>query len=163
MTLTFDSDLRHIYDWNIVNCDVKQPIQLNNSTKIYRVHPPVIVNILPSLIKRHTMVKFLSGVQGQSVTDTLTHGRTEPQQHYFIPFATRCAGIIKFGWQIWEWSGKNKFLRNVSYSVILILSKFSYTTFINLITWKLTPYVSNFRSDRLEWDWKHNKMLHQQP
>ena len=20
---------RHIYDWNIVNCDVKQPIQLN--------------------------------------------------------------------------------------------------------------------------------------
>ena len=23
----------HIYDWNIVNCDVKQPIQLNNSTQ----------------------------------------------------------------------------------------------------------------------------------
>ena len=22
---------RHIYDWNIVNCDVKQPIQLNSS------------------------------------------------------------------------------------------------------------------------------------
>ena len=21
---------RHIYDWNIVNCDVKQPIQLNS-------------------------------------------------------------------------------------------------------------------------------------
>ena len=25
---------RHIYDWNIVNCDVKQPIQLNNKLKI---------------------------------------------------------------------------------------------------------------------------------
>ena len=22
---------RHIYDWNIVNCDVKQPIQLNST------------------------------------------------------------------------------------------------------------------------------------
>ena len=27
---------RHIYDWNIVNCDVKQPIQLN-STAVWNV------------------------------------------------------------------------------------------------------------------------------
>ena len=26
---------RHIYDWNIVNCDVKQTIQLHNSTRIH--------------------------------------------------------------------------------------------------------------------------------
>ena len=24
---------RHIYDWNIVNCDVKQPIQLNSTQR----------------------------------------------------------------------------------------------------------------------------------
>ena len=25
---------RHIYDWNIVNCDVKQPIQLNSTEEV---------------------------------------------------------------------------------------------------------------------------------
>ena len=32
-TVFFDPTFfsRHIYDWNIVNCDVKQPIQLNDS------------------------------------------------------------------------------------------------------------------------------------
>ena len=28
-------------------------------------------------------------------TEPRTHGRTEPQQRYYIPTATRCAGIIK--------------------------------------------------------------------
>ena len=27
-------------------------------------------------------------------TEPRTHGRTEPQQRYYIPTATRCAGII---------------------------------------------------------------------
>ena len=28
---------RHIYDWNIVNCDVKQPIQLNSTQLIANI------------------------------------------------------------------------------------------------------------------------------
>ena len=28
-------------------------------------------------------------------TEPRTHGRTEPQQRYYIPTATRCAGITK--------------------------------------------------------------------
>ena len=48
-------------------------------------------------MKRHTTVQFLSCSQGQSVTDTHTHthARTKPQQRYYIPSATRCAGIIR--------------------------------------------------------------------
>ena len=44
---------RHIYDWNIVNCDVKQPIQLNS---FYRIPNIFMENARePRLKTRHTM------------------------------------------------------------------------------------------------------------
>ena len=37
---------RHIYDWNIVNCDVKQQIQLN-SIRLYRVLILFLYEVVP--------------------------------------------------------------------------------------------------------------------
>ena len=52
---------------------------------------------LPSLMNKHTMVKFLSYSQGKAWrTHAHTDRRTEPQQRYNIPFATRCTGIKMF-------------------------------------------------------------------
>ena len=51
---------------------------------------------LPSLTKKYATVLSLSCSQGPCTdgrTDGTTHGRTEPQQRYYIPTATRCAGI----------------------------------------------------------------------
>ena len=48
---------------------------------------------LPSLTKKHATVQSLSCSQGPW-TDARTDAHTEPQQRYYIPTATRCAGII---------------------------------------------------------------------
>ena len=45
-------------------------------------------------------------------TEPRTHGRTEPQQRYYIPTATRCAGIKRAA-RVGAWTGTLKTLRNV--------------------------------------------------
>ena len=51
---------------------------------------------LPSLTKKHATVQSLSCSQGPC-PDAHTRTRTEPQQRYYIPVATRCAGIALRG------------------------------------------------------------------
>ena len=53
---------------------------------------------LPSLTKKYVTVSSLSCSQGLRTdgrNHTLTDGRTEPQQRYYIPTTTRCAGTMK--------------------------------------------------------------------
>ena len=50
---------------------------------------------LPNLTNKHATVQSLSCSQGPCPeARTHTHTRTEPQQRYYIPIATRCAGIM---------------------------------------------------------------------
>ena len=69
------------------------------TSKINRVHPLIMVNMSAKFDKenmqrfsRYHVHKVHGRTHGQ--THTHTHARTVPQQRYYIPTATRCAGII---------------------------------------------------------------------
>ena len=113
--------LPHIYDWYIVDCDVKQQKNITTqsvasprlhklisiylhcdldlwplTSKINRVHPLIMVNMYAKFDKEicNGLVSIVFTRSTHGRTEPRTHGRTEPQQRYYIPTATRCAGII---------------------------------------------------------------------
>ena len=49
---------RHIYDWNIVNCDVKQPIQLNSTKPVHVTYTMLGYVSLTHLVQRITKERF---------------------------------------------------------------------------------------------------------
>ena len=65
------------------------------TSKINRVHPLIMVNMYAKFDKEIcngvVSIVFTRSTHGR--TEPRTHGRTEPQQRYYIPTATRCAGI----------------------------------------------------------------------
>ena len=66
------------------------------TSKINRVHPLIMVNMSAKFDKEicNGLVSIVFTRSTHGRTEPRTHGRTEPQQRYYIPTATRCAGII---------------------------------------------------------------------
>ena len=68
------------------------------TSKINRVHPVIMVNMSAKLDKETCngsfSIVFTTSMPGRTDAHTHTHTLTEPQQRYYIPTATRCAGII---------------------------------------------------------------------
>ena len=66
------------------------------TSKINRVHPLIMVNMSAKFDKETcngvVSIVFTRSTDGR--TDRRTHTHTEPQQRYYIPTATHCAGII---------------------------------------------------------------------
>ena len=64
---------------------------------IKRIHHLVMVNMSAKLDEEahNGLVSIVFTRTTHRRTHTHTHTGTEPQQRYYIPTATRCAGIIK--------------------------------------------------------------------
>ena len=87
---------RHIYDWNIVNCDVKQPIQLNEMTIIFaclasprpEITERLRVNfrIFPSLWKdeKTQIIVILGGDEDYFGKKAKGQKRRKPNRVFFV-------------------------------------------------------------------------------
>ena len=91
------------------------------TSKINRVHPLIMVNMSTKFDKETcngvVSIVFTRSTDGRSHGQTYTHTHTDPQQRYYIPNATCCAGIITT--LIWGSSHRNSHPLNPNYTVFI--------------------------------------------
>ena len=106
MSIKFDEETQRFSLYRVhkfisvyVNCDLELwPL----TSKIKRVHLLAIVNMSAMFdedVHNSLVAIAFTRIRCDGLTDWLTDGRThgvmEPWQHYYIPYPTRCSGIIK--------------------------------------------------------------------